>query len=47
VLADRDGLRERLGRRQAREARHHRQIPAIGNPADGPYALDAVRRPGG
>jgi threonine synthase len=47
LLADRHGLRARLGRRQARQAVDHRAVAGHRQPADGPYALDAVRRTGG
>ena len=43
-----DGLRRGLGRLQAAEAgRRSRSRLAIGNPADGPYALELARRTGG
>ena len=47
VLADRHGVRERLGCGAAGEADGIAKSLNIGNPADGAYALDAVRSTGG
>jgi len=47
LLTGRAGVRVRHRRLPAGQARHHRKSLAIGNPADGPYAVELARTTGG